>query len=142
MIDDYDRGELFNCHFASVGVIDNGLIPSVANRHCDSIIDTVQFDDTSIVQAINKLKPNLSSGPDGLPPLLFKRLKFCLAKPMAMLFQQLLSVGYVPQEWKCAIITHVCKKGPISCVANYRPISLTCIASKMIKSWSVSLLKA
>jgi len=94
VIDDYDRAELFNCHFASVGVVDSGLIPSIANRHCDSIIDTVQFDDTSIVQAINKLKPNLSSGPDGLPPLLFKRLKFW---PLAMLFQQLLSVGYVPQ---------------------------------------------
>ena len=80
-------------------MVDNGLIPSVTNRHCDSIIDSVQFDDTSIVQAINKLKPNLSSGPDGLPPLLFKWLKFCLAKPMAMLFQQLLSVGYVPQEF-------------------------------------------
>jgi len=52
---------------------------------------------------------------------------------MAMFFQQLLSVGYVPQEWKCAIITPVFKKGPTSCVANYRPISLTCIASKIME---------
>jgi len=34
----------------------------------------------------DKLKTNLSSGPDGLPPLFFKQLKFCLAKPLAILF--------------------------------------------------------
>jgi len=76
-------------------------------RHCGSKLDTVHFDDESIVAAINKLKPNLSSGPDKLPPLFFKQLKFCLAKPLAILFSQLLSVWYVPCEWKSAIITPV-----------------------------------
>jgi len=95
---DLERAELFNCHFASVRVVDNGFVPNSMYRHCGSKLDTVHFDEESIVAAINKLKPNLSSGPDGLPPLFFKQLKFCLAKPLAILFSQLLSVGYVPCE--------------------------------------------
>ena len=49
-------------------------------------IDTVNFSCNAIVIAINKLKPNLASGPDDLPPLLFKRLRTCLAEPLSMMF--------------------------------------------------------
>jgi hypothetical protein len=50
--------------------------------------------------AMNKLKANLSSGPDGLPPFLFKRLiNYCLAGPLAMIHTWLLSVAAVPEEW-------------------------------------------
>jgi len=46
---------------------------------------------------------------------------------------QLLSVGYIPCEWKSAIITPVFKKGVTSCVANYRSTSLTCVSSKIME---------
>ena len=43
-----------------------------------SILTTVRFTTSDIIAAINKLKPNLSSGPDRLPPLLYKKLKYCI----------------------------------------------------------------
>jgi len=67
----------------------------------------------------------LSLGPDGLPPLLFKHLQSVIA--------QLFSVGVVPEIWKQAIISPVSKKGATSNVAKYRPISLTCVASKIME---------
>ena len=133
LTDDQDKAELFNRYFASVGVVDDGKIPSCNQPYCEATIDTVEFDERSIVLAINKLKPNLSSGPDGLPPLLFKRIKSSLARPLALLFTQLMSVGFVPPEWKTAIITPVFKKGVAGCVTNYRPISLTCVISKIME---------
>ena len=119
--DDHDRAELFNSYFATVGVVDNGKIPvgqSVCS-FCASSIETVEiFDEHSIVSATGKLKPNLSSRPDRLPPLLFKQVKFSIAKALAVLFPQLLSVGFVPQKWKTAIITPLFKKGTTGSVGN------------------------
>ena len=39
----------------------------------------------------------------------------------------------VPKDWKGAIITPVFKKGAAGDVSNYRPISLTCVASKLME---------
>ena len=39
----------------------------------------------------------------------------------------------MPDEWKSAIIIPVFKKGEPAAVANYRPISLTCVLSKIME---------
>ena len=44
-----------------------------------------------------------------------------------------MSVGAVPQIWKTAIVVPVFKKGDPIDVQNYRPISLTCVASKIME---------
>ena len=49
------------------------------------------------------------------------------------MFSQLLSVGAVPEDWKKTIITPVFKKGSAGDVTNNRPISLTCVACKIME---------
>jgi len=44
-----------------------------------------------------------------------------------------LSVAAAPDEWKSAIIIPVFKKGVPSSVSNYRPVSLTCVLSKIME---------
>jgi len=123
------KANMFNNYYASVGVKDDGKkIPSCTYNTVTVILKTVSFTESSIIFAINKLKPNLSSGPDNLPPFLFKQLKHCLAGPLSLLFTQLLSVGAVPEDSTKAIIIPVFKKGTAGDVGNYRPISLTCVA--------------
>jgi len=39
----------------------------------------------------------------------------------------------IPDEWKNGIITPVFKKGLAGSVSNYRPISLTCVSSKLME---------
>ena len=47
-------------------------------------LESVTFNEHNILFAMRKLKPKLSSGPDGLPPLLFKKLQYVLATPLAL----------------------------------------------------------
>jgi len=51
------------------------------------------------------------------------------------MYNQLLSVGHVPCEWLVAHIVPVHKKGTtgITDVSNCRPISLTCVLSKILE---------
>lgn len=70
--DNLAKARLLNEYFASVGVTDNGCFPRVhhyVDVSCwlNDIVFTV--DNVKAARPINKLKPNLSSGPDGLPPL-------------------------------------------------------------------------
>ena len=60
-------------------------------------------------------------------------IKDSLAYPLALIFTQLFSVGIIPDKWKNAIISPVFKKGLVGSVSNYRPISLTCVSSKLME---------
>ena len=53
-----------------------------------------------------------------------------------------MSVGKVPMEWTQAIITPVYKNGVASQISNYRPISLTCVACKLMERIIVAELLA
>ena len=44
-----------------------------------------------------------------------------------------MSVGKIPAEWSRTIVTPVYKGGLSSDVSNYRPISLTCVACKLME---------
>jgi len=127
------KANILNEYFASVGTIDNDTTPGSTKSQPRIVLDTIVFDTRNIIAAVRKLKVNLSAGPDGLPPLLYKRLQSSIAKPLALLFAQLFCTGVVPEAWKTAIIVPVFKKGTASNVANYRPISLTCVASKIME---------
>jgi hypothetical protein len=55
-----------------------------------------------------------------------------------MIYQSSLRLGIVPDDWRHAVIAPVYKKGQKSKASNYRPISLTCIASKLLEHILVS----
>jgi len=82
---------------------------------------------------MRKIKCSKSSGPDGIPSDLFKKLASHLSLPLSILFNNSLSVWKIPVEWRNAIITPVAKGGIASDVSNYRPISLTSCACKIME---------
>jgi len=107
-----DKADVLNAYYASVCITDNGYMPTCPSLTFTETIETVDFHETGVIAAINKLKPNLSSGPDNIPPIFYKNLKHSISRPLALLFSQMMSVGYVPEAWKNAIITPVYKHGP------------------------------
>ena len=129
---DKAKANAFNSYFSSVCVKDNGISPHCKQTICEPL-ETIEVSEIDIVTSINRLKSNLTCGPDGLPPMLFKQIKNSLIVPLTIIFNQLLSVAAVPEVWKKAIITPVFKKGAAGNVCNYRPISITCVASKIME---------
>jgi len=111
---DENKANTLNEFFASVGVTDDGSTPTLIQCELRPVLETVVFDEYGVSRAVLNLKANLSAGPDCLPPLLFKRLRFSIAKPLAILYTQLFSVGFVPESWKNAIIVPVFKKEPVA----------------------------
>jgi len=101
---------MFNKYFSSMCIVDNGHFHACGGFTLQSTLETVTFIEVDIMAAIKKLKPNLSSGPDKLPPLFFRKSKYSLARPLSLICKQLLSVGCVPDDWTKAIITPVHKK--------------------------------
>ena len=62
-----------------------------------------------------------------------KELASVLAIPFAKIFPTSIDTGHVPQYWKLTNVTPAFKKGNKKDPANYRPISLTCIVSKVLE---------
>ena len=140
MSDSLDKANAFNKYFSSVSVPDNGTTPTCPTIVLLYILDTISIGESDVIRSIKGLKAKSSSGPDGIPPILFKELRSCLSFPLAIIFNQFISIGYVPDVWKKAIIVPVHKKGVTGKVENYRPISLTCVASKIMEkivSWKI-----
>jgi len=52
-----------------------------------SVLDSINISENVVLAAINKLKNNLSAGPDDLHPLLFKRIKYSILSPLTIIFR-------------------------------------------------------
>eukprot|EP00116_Pleurobrachia_bachei_P000903 sb/3461165/ len=115
-------------HFAS-----NFSEPSSYDINVNSNNHTVvcDFSASSVYNVLSKLNARKGPGPDDLHSIIFKRCAGSLAHPLSLLFEQAYSGGGLPAIWKSANVVPVHKSGDKRDVRNYRPISLTCIASKV-----------
>ena len=66
-------------------------------------------------------------------PLFLKRTADVLAPRLSVVFWRLVRLGSFPASWRQANITPIPKGPPSSSVANYRPISITSVLSKVFE---------
>ena len=72
-----------------------------------------------------------STGLDNLPPGMLKIAAGVLAPSLAFLFNQSISSGIVPTEWKLGRVTPIFKR--VKDVNNYRPISIIPAVAKVFE---------
>ena len=87
-----------------------------------------------VKKKLDNLKVNKSPGPDLLHTRLLKKLSAVLSYPLSIIFRKSVDHGVLPDEWKCANITALFKKGDKKFAGNYRPISLTSVVCKVLES--------
>ena len=96
-------------------------------------LDNVEISEKNLLQAINSLKINKKEGVDGLNSTIFVESKNGLCLPLLKLFKASMELGKVPNDWKLANVSPIFKKGSKRDPGNYRPVSLTCQACKILE---------
>ena len=96
-------------------------------------IHKLQISDSGVLDQLNKLNPSKAQGPDGIPPWFLNTYAAQLAPILQNIFQLSVDSSQVPEAWKNANVTAIYKKGSRAEAANYRPISLTSVASKLLE---------
>jgi len=95
-------------------------------------------------QAVNDLLYHLdtykSMGLDGIHPRVLRELAEEVAKPLYINCQQCWLTGEVPDDWRIASVTPICKRGRKEDPGNYRPVSLTLVPGKIMERFILSAL--
>ena len=126
------KAESFAAHYSTVYL--NETLPA-PNLHHDHPFPWHEEPITveEVTSHLRNINPNKSPGPDGLHPLVLKKLADILAEPLTLLFNLSLNEGRLPTEWKKAVIKPMYKSGDRCAPVNYRPVSLTCILCKVME---------
>lgn len=132
------KAEVLSKQFTSVFTKDKGdKLPETCGAPQPTIAP-LQINEKGVMKLLEKLKPSKAPGPDGIPNRLLKELAQELAGPLTLLFNQSIKEGEVPKDWKKANIAPIYKKDDKHKASNYRPVSLTCVCSKILEHIVVS----
>ncbi len=106
------------------------------NKYTDCDV-TVESSELEIY--LSRIKPT-SAGPDGLPRWFFHECSVELSDIVSHVISQSLNSGTVPDQWKVAYVSPVQKITNPESLADFRPISVTSILSRLteklvVRNW-------
>ena len=132
-IDSEDKANVLADYFSSVFTCNNtSHLPEVNDIPLPSISPlTVHVE--GVAQLLTNIQPHKASGPDNLPARFLKEVAYEIAPVLSIVFQASLDQGHLPNIWRTAAVVPIYKKGSKTEPSNYRPVSLTCICSKILE---------
>ncbi|CAH8567706.1 unnamed protein product [Dicrocoelium dendriticum] len=125
-----------NALLLQFGTVTANAIEPLPNQHSPNVvgISTVTFTSAAVASKLRSLRENSAPGVDKIRPKVLKTLAPTIAAHLASFFQSLLNSQTLPSEWKSGIVTPIYKGGKRSDPANYRPITLLPVLSKVMES--------
>ena len=133
--DDKVKSNIFSDYFSSVFTCE----PKDEFQPLKQLLPTNNMDITlipecDVAKKLHDLKTNKSPGPDGFHPRILKEVGPQICSMLTKLYNLSIESGQIPDDWKLSTVSVIHKKGSKSLASNYRPISLTCIACKILES--------
>ena len=110
--------------------IPSDLLPD-SSPHDD--MPDIEITTEGIEKMLKNLKAHKAPGPDGITSRVMKTLANTIAPILCVIFRRSYETGEVPDDWRDANVVPIHKKGDKTDPGNYRPISLTCIACKLME---------
>ena len=82
---------------------------------------------------LNKLYKAKATGLDMISARLIRECADLICKPICEIFNQSIIQGVFPDDWKCARVIPLFKKGDRDDLNNYRPISVISVVAKVLE---------
>ncbi len=133
MTDAKDKAQVLNAQFQSVFTVDDNSVPANMSDPSFPAIHDLVIDPIGVAKLLGNINPKKACGPDGIPCIVLKELALELAPVLTALFEQSIVSGSLPEDWLKAYINPIFKKGNQNMAENYRPVSLTCVCSKLLE---------
>ena len=114
----------FNNHFANIGP---ELASNIDSSNGDGTDKRFQLHPTStnkVLSLLNRLNKSKAAGLDKISARLIGECADLICIPIRDIFNQSVSQGIFPDDWKCAKVTPLFKQGDRDDLNNYRPISV------------------
>ena len=128
-----EKASILSDQFQSAFTPDSGnTAPELEGNHYPSI-SALHVSTSGIAKLLANLKVCKALGPDDILARALRELAQELAPPLSFVFNQSLTSGVIPDDWKNAHVSPIHKKGSKHQAENYRPISLSCICSKLLE---------
>lgn len=124
--------QIFSDFYQSVFTNELLPAPTVPSKSASSL-DSIDFPPEMINLHLMSRNSFASPGPDGLQYICFKEAAPLLLPLLSRIFSYFFSTGSIPSVWKHALVSPIYKTGSRKIPSNYRPISLTCTASKLME---------
>ena len=87
LLEDKEKAQILNDYFVSICTTDDGVLPPLPDPDlCSPALDNITFYVTQLFRILKKVKKKLSSGPDGIPSILFSHLASQLAYPLSLIY--------------------------------------------------------
>ena len=109
-----------------------------ATKPCYPTMPEFTISTNGLLKLLATLKPKKAAGPENIRPYVLRDLREEIASSLQTIFTQTYETGRLPEQSKDSSVVHIFKKGFKHKASNYRPVSLTCVCSKMFEQITVS----
>ena len=86
-----------------------------------------------VLSLLNRLNRSKAAGLDKISARLIRECADLICIPIRDIFNQSISQGIFPDDWKCAKVTPLFKQGDRDDLNNYRPISVISVMAKVFE---------
>jgi hypothetical protein len=106
----------------------------VVDTNFHNIISITQIFEEEIISSLKSFKTSLTAGLDGIPSFLLRDYAQIFVTPLFSIFNLIIKSSTFPTVWKQARVSPIFKKGDLSNIEHFRPISIICNFSKILES--------
>eukprot|EP00061_Rhincodon_typus_P011107 g35886.t1 len=128
--------EALNKYFVSVFTVEDiNNMPIIDEKEsmADEDLEMIIIIKEIVLGKLMELKVDKPPGPDGMYPRILKEMAGDIANVLVVTYQKPVDSGEVLADWNTANATPLFEKGGRQKVGNYRPVSLTSVARKMLE---------